>query len=397
MTSDPAHDGAADTARLLKLLCLLWLAGAAMRVTIIAVPPVIPLIHDDLGMTETQVGLLMGLPVLCFAVAAVPGSLLVARLGALTTLLLGLTATAVAGAARGAAASVWQLYALTLAMGCGVAITQPALPVLVRNWLPQRIALAMAVATNGMLAAVMIAPAATIPIVLPLVGQSWRLDLAVWSAPVLIAAVLFAALAPRHYAAHELPIEGLWWPDWKSPLTWLLGLTFGCSNAAYFGANAFLPEYLTTLGRPDLIGPALAFLNGAQLVASFVMLFTADRLSRGVVPYLFFGPLSLAGLIGIVTTSGIWIVVSATVLGFGGAIIFATMLALPPLLSRPGDAHRTAAGMFTISFTCAAVIPTLSGALWDLTGVPWAAFVPLALCAVGVTVLGSMLTRYRSA
>ena len=67
---------------LLTALALLWLAGAAMRLPLLAVPPVIRLIHDDLHMTETQVGLLIGMPLLMFALAAVPGSLLIARAGA---------------------------------------------------------------------------------------------------------------------------------------------------------------------------------------------------------------------------------------------------------------------------------------------------------------------------
>jgi CP family cyanate transporter-like MFS transporter len=74
-------------------------------------------------------------------------------------------------------------------------------------------------------------------------------------------------------------------------------------------------------------------------------------------------------------------------------VTFAVLLALPPLLSRPGDVHRTAAGMFTISYSCAVVAPTLSGGLWDLTGVPWTAFIGLAVCAAAQTVLGVSLSR----
>ena len=82
-----ANDEAAKSAgRLFKLLFLLWLGGVTLRMTILAVPPVIPLIHDDLHLSETQVGLLMGLPLAMFAVAAQPGSLMVARFGALRTL-----------------------------------------------------------------------------------------------------------------------------------------------------------------------------------------------------------------------------------------------------------------------------------------------------------------------
>ena len=57
---------------------LLWLAGVGLRLTILAVPPVILLIQTDLSLSETEVGILSGLPVILFGIAALPGSLLVA-------------------------------------------------------------------------------------------------------------------------------------------------------------------------------------------------------------------------------------------------------------------------------------------------------------------------------
>ena len=53
----PAPDD--SSTRLLRLLCLLWLAGTATRITILAIPPVIPEIRADLQMTEAQVGFLV--------------------------------------------------------------------------------------------------------------------------------------------------------------------------------------------------------------------------------------------------------------------------------------------------------------------------------------------------
>jgi CP family cyanate transporter-like MFS transporter len=385
-----------SNAQLVRLLALLWLAGIATRLTILAIPPVIPLIRDELQMTEAQVGFLVALPVLMFAIAAVPGSLLVARLGTNVTLLAGVLLTAIAGAARGAAADIWQLAAITMLMGAGIAVIQPTLPAIVREWMPGRLGLGTATYANGMLTAVMLAPALTIPLVLPLVGGSWRLNLALWSVPVLATAILFALLAPRPAGGASAMIAARWWPDWKNPLIWLLGFTFGSNNAAYYGANAFLPDFLAGQGRSDLIGPALAALNAAQFAASLVLLATADRLLRRALPYLVFGPLTLAAFAGMVLTSGYWIVVSAAVMGFASAITFAVIIALPSVLSPPGDAHRTAAGMFTISYSCAVAIPTLSGALWDITGLPWMAFVPLGLCAVTLTLLGTVLSRYPS-
>ena len=58
------------------------------------------------------------------------------------------------------------------------------------------------------------------------------------------------------------------------------------------------------------------------------------------------------------------------------------MLSLPPLLAPADDVHRLTAGMFTISYSCAVIVPILSGVLWDVTGLPIVAFLPPAACAV---------------
>src|ERR1043165_1700450 len=90
----PSPSRGPSTRDLVLLISLLWLAGNGLRITILAVPPVIPLIRSELGMSETQVGILTGLPPVLFACTAVLGSLLIARFGALTTLIAGLLATA---------------------------------------------------------------------------------------------------------------------------------------------------------------------------------------------------------------------------------------------------------------------------------------------------------------
>ena len=118
---------------------LLWLAGAGLRMTLLAVPPVLVLMQADLNLSGTEIGLLSGLPVILFAVAALPGSLLIARFGALPTLVAGLADRGVASALRGAALNVAVLYAATIVMSAGIAIMQPALPPLVRAWLPRHI------------------------------------------------------------------------------------------------------------------------------------------------------------------------------------------------------------------------------------------------------------------
>jgi CP family cyanate transporter-like MFS transporter len=80
--------------------------------------------------------------------------------------------------------------------------------------------------------------------------------------------------------------------------------------------------------------------------------------------------------------SGVMIVISAAMVGFAAAGVLILALALPPLLSPPDDVHRVTAAMFTICYSCAVIVPVISGALWDLTGIAGMAFLPIALCGI---------------
>jgi CP family cyanate transporter-like MFS transporter len=362
---------------------LLWLAGNGLRITILAVPPVIPLIRTELGMSETQVGILTGLPPVLFACTAVLGSLLIARFGALATLLAGLIATAAGSVLRGAAPEMISLYAATIITGFGVAIMHPSLPPLVRAWLPHRIGFGTAVFTNGLLVGEILPVALTIPLLLPLLHDSWRASFLVWAVPVVLIALVIMVFAPQPPAlAQTVKAAQRWWPDWRDPLIWRLGIALGSVNSMYFSANAFLPDYLHYVGRADLVSAALTALNVGQIPASLLLLAVAGRLERAIWPHIVCGAGSLAAIIGIAVLPGPGIVACAGILGFFAAAILILMLALPPLLAPPDDVHRVSAAMFTISYSCAVITPVFSGLFWDVTGIAQSAFVPLGLCAV---------------
>jgi CP family cyanate transporter-like MFS transporter len=379
----PTETDAAARRNFLLCAFLLWLAGNGLRITILSVPPVIPPIRTDFGMSETQVGILTGLPPVLFACTAVLGSLLIARFGALNTLIAGLLVTAAGSVLRGAAPDIWLLYGATVVTGFGVAIMHPSLPPLVRTWLPNRIGFGTAVFTNGLLVGEILPVALTIPVVLPLLQNSWRASFMVWAVPVVVIALVIMLAAPRAPVLTQTQKAAQrWWPDWRDPLIWRLGIALGSVNAMYFSANAFLPDYLHHVGRPDLVSAALTALNLGQIPASFLLLAVAGRLERAIWPHIVCGAGSLAAIVGIAVLSGPGIVACAGILGFFAAAILILMLALPPLLAPPDDVHRVSAAMFTISYSCAVITPVFSGLLWDLTGVAWAAFVPLGLCAV---------------
>jgi CP family cyanate transporter-like MFS transporter len=394
--SPDSQSAGLSAGRRFRLLCALALAGVAIRLSLLAMPPVIPLIHEELRMSETQVGLLIGLPLLLFALASIPGSLLIARAGPMLATVVGMIVATLAGAARGAASDVITLYAAVVVMGFGIAIIQPALPTLVREWVPHRIALGTVVYSGGMLVGATVSSALTIPLVLPLVGGSWRLNLVVWAAVAAAIIAGFVALSPREGSAGAARSDGTvrWWPDWKNPAIWYLGLAFGGNNAAYHATNAFLGEYLTSVGHPEMLSAAFAGLNGSQIVSLGVLVLMSDRIQARLWPFLVFGPLLvIAFLAFMIMPTPFWMVTGAALIGITCAITMTAILALPPYLSAPGDVARTAAGMFTISYSCAIIMPILSGALWDATGSPWTCFLPCSAGAIMLTVFGAAAAR----
>src|SRR5690242_9324707 len=204
-------------------LLLLWLGGIDVRLTMLAVPPLIPLIHRELHLDEKAVGALVSGPVLLLAIAAVPGSLLIAKLGVRGALLAGLGTVGIFGALRGFGPSVPVLFTATFLMGVGVAVTQPAFPSLVREWFPRRIAIATAVYSNGILIGETLPTALTTPVgVLPLAHGDWRWALASWSIVVLVSGIAIVLAAPSR---RSMPAsQSRWWPEWRQNQTIRIGL-----------------------------------------------------------------------------------------------------------------------------------------------------------------------------
>ncbi len=370
---------------------ILWLAGANLRITVLAVPPVIPLIHDELHLSEKLVGGLSGLPVLLLAIAAVTGSLLTARLGARRALLIGLVLVAFAGAARGIGPSTGMLFAMTGIMGLGIAIMQPVMPTLVRNWFPARIGLATAVYSNGLLVGEALSASLTIPYILPLVNNDWAISFVFWSIPAVQTAIAVALLTPRE--PHTAIVGGrAWWPDFRDGRVWGAGIILGGAGSGYFTTNAFLPDFLHQQGQAEFVNTALTSLNLGQLPASFLILALSSQLTGKTIPLLIAGAAMLVTGLGLaLSPPGLMTCIWAGSMGFLTAFGLILSLAMPAILADPVDVPRFSAGMFTIGYLITFFAPIVGGAAWDYTRVAAFAFGPpaaggliMALGAIGL-------------
>lgn len=373
-------------------LALLWLVGIDLRLTMLGVPPVIPRIHQDLALSEAAVGALTAMPVLLLGIVAIAGSLMIAKIGARRATIAGLVLVAIAGAARGIGPSAAMLFGMTFLMGAGVAICQPAAPTLIGAWFPRQIGFATAVYVNGILVGEAIPAGLTIPAVLPLVGDSWEKSLAVWSIPVLLTPLLFRLFVPR-----ELPVahaeRPAWWPDWRDPMTWRIGIMQAGISVLYFGLNAYIPDFFHAVGRPWMSAPAIAALNIMQLPGSFVTVVVAHRWAGRRE---FFIAVLLAAIpgLGFLIAGPDWLaLVGVSIFGCTSAIGLSMIIALAPMVTDQRNVHRLSAGAFTIGYLTSFVGTLLGGVVWDATHVPATAFIPVGVGAALVALCGGTLPR----
>lgn len=369
-------------------MLVLWLAGNDLRLTVLAVPPVLPIIHADLQLDEKGVAALSGLPILLLGIAAVPGSLLIARFGARNALIGGLTLIALSSALRGVGPSTPMLFGMTALMGAGISVCQPTMPSLVRQWFhsPAAIARATGFWSNGLLIGELLGAALTLPLILPWLG-SWEAAFAFWAVPVLITAGLVALCTPGEAESADRQ-RGPGMPDWADGRMWRMGIFQSAASMVYFGANTFIPDYLHATNQADLVGLALASLNGMQVPASAVIGFVPLRvLARRATTYLV-GIAVLIALLTVLWLPGVPLVLAAGVFGFCAAYVLVLSFALPALVAARDEVARLSAGTFAISYTTAFIVTLISGAIWDASHVEASAFLPALMGAAIILSLG---------
>lgn len=368
----------------LRQAAMLWVGGFALRAPLLAVPPLLPVIARDLRLSHTAVGLLTGAPVLIFAGAAVIGALLAARLGVRRALIVALSVVAVGTAARGLGQAAFLLYAMTVVMGLGIAVAQPAMIALAASSEAIGPSRATSIYSNGMLVGEVV-PVALSVWVLGWTG-AWGGALAVWAVPVVLAVVALSLWGPPAAGAR---VVGRWWPDWRSGDTWRLGLVMGCTSVMYQGANTFLPGYLAATGRVGWVPGALTSLNLLQIVSPLIVAARPGLVGRRA-PMVAGAVIVLAAVLALVALPGRWAVFAATgVFGLAASMIFVICLALPPAMVAADQVPRLSAGMFTISYLVSFLGLVVGGQLGDRTGSAAAPLVPIAVAALAVIALAA--------
>jgi MFS transporter, CP family, cyanate transporter len=376
------------------LVLALVLVALNLRPAIASVPPVLPDIQHDLGLSGTGAGVLTALPVLCLGLFAPAAAWLASRFGvdrvvawALVVLGAGTLARALGGAAV--------LFAATFLAGIGLAVGGALLPGIVKAHFPaDRAATVTGLYTTGLAGGALLAAALTVPL-RNLFGGSWAPALAVWALPAAAALLVWRQVAaPGRPAAEPAPAAGGGLP-WRSGLAWRVTLYTGLQSLLFYAALTWLsPLYRARGWSAERAGLLLAVFSLTQLVATLGLPALADRTGdRRPWTALAVGACT-AGLlvVAVAPMAAPWL--AAAVIGFGTGGQFAMALTLLVDTAADPAASRRLSGMaFLVGYLLAAAGPAAVGVLHDVTGGFTAAFLALTVIGVVTLTLGVSVRR----
>ncbi len=182
------------------LIAGLVLVAVNLRFALTSVGPLIDDLRADLGLNGTTIGLLNTAPLLMLGLVSPLAPRFAARFGPERVVLACLLAIC-AGVTLRLLPPVALLFAGTLLAGCAIAIGNVIVPAIVKQRFADRAALMSGVHSVGLSGGAALAAGLTVPIE-HWIGGSWRVALALWAIPAILAAIVWLpqlkpAPAPR--------------------------------------------------------------------------------------------------------------------------------------------------------------------------------------------------------
>ncbi|GAA0489626.1 MFS transporter [Streptomyces sp. NPDC046215] len=382
-----APDTAPATAAVRRGLLVAGLVIAALnlRPAITSLGSLLKEVRSGLGMNGALAGLLTSVPALCFALFGLAAPRLARRWGPAAVVCAGMAAIAAGLVVRPFTGGVPGFLLLSAVALAGIAVSNVLMPVVVKDWFPDRVGEMTGVYSMAVAAGTATAAAATVPLA-DAMGGSWKLGLASWALLAAAAALLWLVLtlrtrtrtpgpaAPAADVAREAPRTSIT----RSPTAWAMAAFFGLQATGAYIAMGWMPAIFRDAGiSASTAGALLATTMVMGVPLNFVLPTLAVRVHQGFLVV----ALAACGLAGY---AGLWLDPA------GGAWIWALLIgisntAFSLALTMIGMRARTGAGVVRLSafaqsvgYLIAIPGPLLVGWLNESTG-GWD--LPIALMA----------------
>ena len=356
-----------------KVIFCALLIAIAMSAPIFCVPPMEPLIKEQLLLTHTQTSFLLSAPVLMLVATAIPAGLISDRVGIKKTIGLGLIIMAAGAVLRSTATDFTSLLAFTFIYGFGFGWTFPNLPKLVSIYVGKdKVNVAMGIVNSGLPLGTALGLAITVPIILPLAG-TYQGVFQIWSIPTIIAAIIWWILfrQPDSKSNHI-----------KKTSTSVVSFRSAFSNRYLLLVAALMFIQQFTMWNWNGWAPVMMMLKGASpglagLIASITVwvvvptCLLVPRLSHRIglrKPFLWAPSIVFAIAFWVakdITINNSWLLM--TLVGVAAGTRFTTLMAMPLELTHESGVGMASGMLLSIGFAGGVIGPLIGGRVLDTT------------------------------
>lgn len=375
------------------LLASIGLIALNMRGPFVAVAPVVGPMQRDLGFSPVELGLLTGIPVLCFSLAAPLASFAGRKLGAEFAIMLTLLGVLAGVIVRSAGNGALVLFG-TVIIGVAITIGNIAVPLIIRrDFSPRRQGTAMGIYTAALNVGSFLTSVVTAPLA-ELAG--WRLSLAASGLFAVAATVFWVMSVGRHAFVPAAVDDSNPRPSGGRPASrWITaGLTAGFAGQAfsYYGVTAWLPTFLIDeLGMaPSAAGAGSSLFQILAIVGGLGVPMAARFASTTAVAVTL-GTMWLTVPLGLLLVPELWWLWSSVGGAAQGGGITLIFIAIIKLARDQASAGRMSAIVQGVGYSVGAAAPTLLGYVHGLSG-SWTNPMLLILGSVAAFFLGTTLS-----
>ena len=368
-------------------LGLIWLTAFNLRVILFAIPPSLPAMRADLGLSYLATGSITSVAVLALGAASIPGALLATRFGARRLVSICTAGLALCGIAIILPPGQFWVFAGSALLTLAIAIAQPPLAVLIRRWFPTAITRASNFYANGLLMGNVLGSSLS-PYISHVIG--WRWLFVVWAAVAGLGALLWMRFTPSDRGTAPAVDLGKVLRDVR---VWRVAALFTFQNVVYYTVATWTSFLLPGHSASD-IATTYLFLNFFPILPLFALGFLRWQYALSTPFYVLSGALSVAGSIGLLLGLTDFVRPLVFMVGLGCAAAFVASLALPPLMATDeSEASTYSAVMYTAGYLLAFAGPLSAGLLVDATGHIPAAFWPPVAGSILMAVVGALAPR----
>ena len=359
------------------MLAALWFAYFCFGMVNGSLAPLITRIGEDLGLSRSALGLIMGAWALVYIVAAMPSGTAIDRFGPRVGIATGVFLVAASGLARSVAGDFWTLFLSIAVFGLGGPLISVGAPKVIAQWFrDSERGTAMGVYMTGPYLGTAFSFSTANSIFMPLFDDSWRLTIGAFGLFAVLAGLTWSLVAREPAATGREPggdkdagaVKAYGELIRVEMVRTILVITLATFMFSH-GMMAWLPTILAARGMDAASAGLWASVPTLVGVASNLIIPRFATAQRGInILAILYGCLAISTLL-LAFTGGAGLMLGLVLLGIAriiGTLMLLILMEAPRVYA--GNMGAATGLYFTIGEVGGVIGPTMLGAVADLTG-----------------------------